>query len=826
MIIVIFFTDTAHRYLPQNSRTLLHRFMQQHCYHCGEDCNESISLANHFFCCDGCKMVFQLLDQNGLCKYYDLTDMPGMSAKGVFVSDKFNYLEVPAIQSQLLHLQIGDQAQVVFYLPQIHCVSCVWLLENLHKINKGILFSQTHFEKKEIKIVFKPSAISLKELVQLLAFVGYEPMIHLGGNDSQKKKKVNKKQLYKIGVAGFCFSNIMMLSFPDYLASSVAEVGTLKPFFLYLNLLLSLPVLFFSASDFFVSAYTGLRQKWLNIDAPIALAIMVTFGRSLYEIMTHTGSGYLDSMSGIVFFMLIGRWFQNRSYDTFSFDRDYTSFFPLGVTVVQGNQQVNKPLTEIVKGEVILVRSDEMIPADGILLTNGGLLDYSFVTGEKAPIELLNGAAVFAGGIQKGRAIQVQVTKPVGQSYITELWNNPILQSPKNSEKSFVHPWSRYFTYVLFSIAFFSGMYWWWVDTSKIIPAVSAVLIVACPCSLLLAVTFTYGNVLRHLGKFKMYCKNSSVIESIEKIDTIVFDKTGTLTSQGETQLTYIGAELSEEEKSMLVSVTRESLHPLSQLIYHYFSSVQTKLLPVQEIQNFVGKGTRAFCSGNEILMGSLSFLQHQQINFTASVKGSSVNIAFNGQYKGMFKVNHVYRDGIKNMIHQLQKNGYQLHLLSGDHATERENLLPIFGTGVPLIFEQSPIDKLAYINQLQKEGCKVLMIGDGLNDAGALQKADVGIAVSDQTHLFTPASDVIIEGSMVPKLSQLMSYTKKGKQVIVILFVLSIIYNLVGMYFATRAQLSPMVAAILMPLSSISIVSLSALFSFVYARPINVQKQ
>ncbi len=795
--------------------------MQHHCYHCGEDCNESISVAQHFFCCDGCKMVFQLLDDNGLCKYYDLTSMPGMSAKGVFVSSKYNYLDLPAIQSQLLQVQIGDQAQVVFYLPQIHCVSCIWLLENLHKINKGILVSQTHFEKKEIKIVFNPSEISLKELVQLLAFVGYEPMINLGGNDWQKKKKVNKKQLYKIGVAGFCFSNIMMLSFPDYLATSGLEVGSLKPFFIYLNLLLSLPVLFFSASDFFVSAYTGLRQRWLNIDAPIALAILVTFGRSLYEIVTHTGSGYLDSMSGIVFFMLIGRWFQNKSYDSFAFDRDYTSFFPLGVTVVQGSQEINKPLTEIVKGEVILVRCDEMIPADGFVLTNGALVDYSFVTGEKAPIELANRAAVFAGGIQKGRAIQVQVTKPVGQSYITELWNNPILQSPKNPEKSFVHPWSRYFTYVLFSIALFSGMYWWWVDTSKIIPAVSAVLIVACPCSLLLAVTFTYGNVLRYLGKFKMYCKNSSVVESIEKIDTIVFDKTGTLTSQGETHLCYIGAELSEKEKNILVSVTRESLHPLSQLINQYFLSEQTNLLPIQEIQNFVGKGTRAICEGVEILLGSVSFLHHQQIYFNASVKGSSVHIAINGHYKGMFKVNHVYREGIYDMIQQLKANGYELHLLSGDHPTEKDNLEPLFGTNVPLVFEQSPADKLAYIHQLQKQGHKVLMLGDGLNDAGALQKADVGIAVSDQTHLFTPASDAIIEGSSVANLSQLLAFAKKGKWVIILLFILSIVYNIVGMYFATRAQLSPMVAAILMPLSSISIVSLSALFSYLYAREI-----
>jgi Cu+-exporting ATPase len=217
----------------------------------------------------------------------------------------------------------------------------------LNKINPGILHSQTHFEKKEIKIVYNTSKITLREVVQLLAFVGYEPMIHLGGSEWLKKKKVNKKQLFKIGIAGFCFSNIMMLSFPDYLATSVGDLGELRGFFVYLNLLLSLPVLLYSASGFFVSAYTGLRQRWLNIDAPIALAILVTFSRSVYEILTQTGGGYLDSMSGIVFFMLVGRWFQDKSYDSFSFDRDYTSFFPLGVTVLIEEKEVNKPLSVI-----------------------------------------------------------------------------------------------------------------------------------------------------------------------------------------------------------------------------------------------------------------------------------------------------------------------------------------------------------------------------------------------------------------------------------------------------------------------------------------------
>jgi Cu+-exporting ATPase len=790
--------------------------MQQHCYHCGAECDENIKVEDKFFCCDGCKMVFQLLDENGMCQYYDLSEMPRVSAKGVFTSDKYNYLDSVAIQDQLIQFKMADQAHVTFYLPQIHCVSCVWLLENLHKINPGIIHSQTHFEKKEIKIVYNPSKISLKELVQLLAFVGYEPMIHLGGNDWLKKKKVNKKQLFKIGVAGFCFSNIMMLSFPDYLSTSIGDLGSLRPFFVYLNLILSIPVLLYSASGFFVSAYTGLRQKWLNIDAPIALAIVVTFGRSVYEILTHTGGGYLDSMSGIVFFMLVGRWFQDKSYDSFSFDRDYTSFFPLGVTVLKEGKEINKPLSEIEKGEIVLVRTDEMVAADAQLLTEGALIDYSFVTGENAPIEVAKGATVFAGGIQKGRAIQVQVIKPVGQSYITELWNSPLLNNEKNIDKSFVHPWSQYFTYVLFSIAFCSGMYWWMVNPHNILPAITSVLIVACPCSLLLTVTFTYGNVLRHLGKFKMYCKNSSVLEAIEKIDTIVFDKTGTLTNHEDTHLEYEGTKLSNEQAIAIYSVTRESLHPLSQLITQYFSTQNFVVNKVDKIENHIGKGTHAICNGHSIWIGSAAFLNEHGILVDNVMAG--VYIGMDDTFLGVFRINHVYRKGIHEMVTRLRGKGYQIHLLSGDHPTEKNNLAQLLGADIPMLFEQSPNDKLSYIQSLQTEGHRVMMVGDGLNDAGALKKCDVGIAVTDQTHLFTPASDAILEGGMIHKLDYLLEYAQKGKRIITIIFILSIVYNLVGMYFATRAQLSPMVAAILMPISSISIVALSALLSYSYS--------
>ena len=485
------------------------------CYHCGEACAPVIETDNKFFCCDGCKLVYQLLNENGMCNYYSLQEGAGVKVKGRYRSTQFAYLDHSDVQGQLIRFTDGQQSRVVFHLPQMHCASCVWLLENLHRIEPGILQSQTNFQLKEINILFRTDTVSLRRVVELLAFVGYEPHISMGNQQEQQQKKINRTRIFKIGVAGFAFSNIMMMSFPEYFSGGDINETTLKLVFSYLNLLLSLPVLFFSAAEFFSSAWKGLRQKWLNIDAPIALAILVTFGRSVFEILTQSGAGYLDSMSGIVFFMLVGRWFQDKTYDAFSFDRDYKSYFPLGVTRICNQTEEHVPVTMLGKGDRILVRHEEMVPADSILLSDQCGVDYSFVSGENTPVEKKKGALIYAGGKLCGAAAELEVVSSVSQSYITQLWNNDVFSSGRTKKQSFIHPWSRYFTSVLLLIATGAAIYWAVNDPSRVLPAVTAVLIVACPCSLLLTATFTYGNMLRIFGRNRFYLRNAGVIESL-----------------------------------------------------------------------------------------------------------------------------------------------------------------------------------------------------------------------------------------------------------------------------------------------------------------------
>jgi Cu+-exporting ATPase len=791
---------------------------QQPCYHCGETCDASIKIEEKAFCCEGCKQVYLLLSETDMCNYYDLDKTPGITAKGRFTDNRYAYLDNEEVQSKLLRFRDGKQAHVQFYLPTMHCASCIWLLENLHRINPAVIHSQTNFQRKEILVIFDVQKTSLRKIVELLAFVGYEPYITLNDGEKKKDKKINRSHIFKIGVAGFAFSNIMMLSFPDYFAGGHIGDTQLRNTFTYVSLLLSLPVLLFSASEFFISGWKGLRQGWLNIDAPIALAVLMAFSRSVYEILTHTGPGYLDSMSGIVFFMLVGRWFQNRTYDAFSFDRDYKSYFPLGVTRVKDNQEVNVPVINLQKGDVILVRNEEMVPADGILLKGRGSIDYSFVSGETTPVDKNKGELLYAGGKQMGTTITVEVVTPVSQSYITQLWNNDVFNSKKNKSESFVHPWSRYFTYTLFALAFFSALYWYQVDSTKILPAITSVLIVACPCSLLLSATFTYGNMLGIYGRKKLYLKNANVIEALGKVDTIVLDKTGTLTHHHAADIRFEGDLLSAEEKSMVQAVAAQSTHPLSKMISRSLMADQQEGLSLEAFQELSGKGLEATVNHRQVRIGSSSFIREDG---SLELAEPGVHIRFDDEVKGRFVINNMYRDGIAEMASQLKAAGYDVHVLSGDNDTERKNLAALFGEDLHVLFRQSPQDKLEYIKKLQLQGKNVMMLGDGLNDAGALRQAQVGIAVTDATNLFSPASDGILDGSQVGQLAQMLRYAKTGKRIVTVSFILSILYNIVGLSFATQAKLSPLIAAILMPASSISIVVLVSVYARITARTI-----
>lgn len=830
------------------------------CYHCGNDCPDNKLLFDEkHFCCDGCKAVYSILSQHQLCQYYAIepTDRsrsgttqkmgpssPRLDGPG---QTRLEFLDHPDIVAQLLEFSSGSTAKVTFYIPAIHCSSCLWLLEHLYRINPAIQQSRVDFLKKHVHLTYAPAQLTLRQVVELLSSIGYEPLISLNDVVKSEQKTSNRPFLYRLGVAGFCAGNIMLFSFPEYLG---LDDPSFKHLFGIINLLLAIPVVFYSASGYFESVWAGLKKRVINIDLPILLGILVAFFRGSYEVLVLQGAGYFDSLTGLIFFLLCGKWFQQRTHEFLSFERDYKSYFPLAVTVVgrgtesgedwrgkvAGNAGVAGragdsarqaislqspatpafpailPLSQLRKGDRIRIRNQELIPADGLLYKGQALVDYSFVTGESEPEPKELGALLYAGGKQVGEAIELEVVRDVSQSYLTQLWNNDTFRKTNTSRiRTFADTVGHYFTVSVITLATLTGLYWYTQhDPARAVNVFTAVLIIACPCALSLSYPFALGNGLRLVGKRHLYLKNADVIEQMAACDTIVFDKTGTLTTPQSAVTESFQLQLTVFERTMVASLVRQSAHPLSRKLSNHLSG--TAPLSLENFTEVPGHGILALVDGQVVKLGSRSFV-HSETSFSSDAEPNEtvVHLSINHQYRGYFGFPNQYRPGLNSLLTDLAST-HQLYLLSGDNDHAQAELTQWFPRNGQMHFNCRPPKKLAFIQQLQAQGKRVMMVGDGLNDAGALKQADVGIAITEDTVQFTPSSDAILEAKSLTRLPDFLSYSRFGMRVIRFSFGVSLLYNAIGLSYALFGNLSPVVAAILMPVSSATMLTIATL--------------
>jgi Cu+-exporting ATPase len=784
------------------------------CFHCGAPTGEvPISNDGKLFCCNGCKSVYEILHGKQLYRYYNFSEHPGTTPT-LQPNVKYAFLDDPEVSNKFINFSDDKIAAVNLRIPQMHCSSCIWLLENLQNLHPGILISRVDFLKKSLLIRYKKDRTTFRQIVEMLVSIGYEPDLSSNSTDTNQRTKNERSFYLKIGVAAFCFGNIMLFSLPDYLSDSTMEISS-RTLFGYLNLLLSLPVFFFSSMIFFVSALNGLRSKAINIDVPIALGIAIVFLRSAVEVLFQIGPGYFDSLTGLVFFLLIGRLFQNKTYDTLNFERKYQSYFPLAVSVRRGDNETTIPITLIRPAERMIIRNNEIVPADSVLMTRTANIDYSFVTGESKPSIKKVGDLIYAGGKHLGSVIELEAIKEVSESEFIQLWNEFGLSDRiKSRLLTLSNTVGKYFTFGVLLIALLTALAWWFINPGKILDSVTAILVIACPCALALAVPFVFGTTLRLFGEKGFYLKHSSVVEALSKTDTIVFDKTGTITQTERTSIRFNGSSLSNEQRIQIASLARSSTHPLSRSIYDF---LQVKdLSEVTDFEEIEAAGIYAYVEGAKVQLGSASFVGAESSE--KNLKQTRVYASVDRKILGWFEFENVYRDRLEKVFGNLNAS-HSISLLSGDDDGEREKLKKIFPNFSDMQFNQKPADKLSYIKSLQTKNRNVIMVGDGLNDAGALWQSDVAIAVTEDVSSFSPACDGILNADAFNDLDRFIRFASTAKLVVYWSFMISFVYNIIGLYFAVRGELSPILAAILMPLSSITVVTFSTFITQLMAR-------
>lgn len=783
-----------------------------HCYHCGDHCpDEQLQANGHVFCCQGCRTVYELLEEHGLCQYYRLEDNPGIKLDRVADDEAYAYLDEEAVQRKLYAFTDGKMAQLDLYLPQIHCTSCVWLLENLYKLLPGVLSSEVHFGKKQLSVSFDLEQLTLRRLATVLASVGYPPDFRLDatGKKDEASSRIERRLIYQIGLAGFTFGNVMLFAVPEYFDTAGQMEEQYLQLFRWLNLILAFPVFFYSGSSYLTSAWEGLRQKQINMDVPIALGMTALFGRTVYEILSGVGGGYADSLAGFIFFLLIGKFFQQRTYAALSFDRDFKSYFPLTLNRLVDGRTETVMVTEAQIGDTVRIRHGELIPADAYLISDDASIDYSFVTGESEPVAKAKGDYIYAGGRQKGGSIDLVIAKEVSQSSLTQLWNRPVFdKNVKREVSELADKVSHYFTAAVMLISIGAFSYWIQYGWGPALEATTAVLIVACPCALAISLPFTFSTALRVFGRHRFYVKNSSLVEALATIDTIAFDKTGTLTYGKGGSVAFQGQPLNAEEQAWVRALAQQSIHPVSRKIADMVAA-DARPVSIEGFTESTGLGIQATVDGHLITLGKARWVKGQmqdgQPNSDEEEKGRTC-LSIDGQIRGCFDMQQEMRPGLEGLLEGL-KQRFQLFLITGDRKAGIKPLQSFFGGFHRMFFEQSPEDKLEFVSKLQGEGHRVAMIGDGLNDAGALKASRFGITITDDVNSFTPASDAILDARELERLPRFLRFARYARQVVMASFVLSLLYNITGISFAVQGLLSPVVSAILMPLSSITVV-------------------
>lgn len=757
----------------------------ENCYHCGDEIVTKVEDEGKSFCCQGCVSVFHIISGAGLGDYYQKELNPGIKNKRSVYLD---YLDDEEVKSKLLVFKDASRSVVRFILPAIHCASCVWLLERLALLNPHIISSEIDFLSKRITVHFKHDEINLKQVAELLLSIGYEPQL-----DNKAKARKNTSLIIRIGVAGFCFGNIMLLSFPEYLGEEPEELW--QKFFSFLNIALAIPIFTYCSVPFYKGLFTASKAKKVSVDLLIVLGIITLLCRSLYEIVYLNQGGYLDSLAGLLFFLLIGKWFQAKVFSELSFEKDNASYLPMAVLKLQDDEFVITSLSKIKKGDILRLRNGEVVPHKCLVKSESGVVENSFITGEELPIQVKRGDVLFSGAQINGAFIEVVVSDIEGAN-LSSLWRE---QKRKSSATELIsNRLITGFTISVLSVALGAFVFWSFFSYEKAFLSATSVLIIACPCALALSAPTVYGIILRKLSKSGLYVKGADVIKNIAQIKRIVFDKTGTITGKS-VKINYKGEQLTLKQSQGIASILKNSTHPLAKELLRTIDGD----LKVNSFKETLGEGAEGVVDGVEYKIGSSKFLNIPSPNVT------SIHVMVNGVNLGYFQIGLTVRSGIDKLMTVLHSK-FKVYLLSGDPNLNKADYANLVAEK-NIIKNASPAEKSAFVESCTNES-PTIMIGDGINDSLAFNKASVGLAVVEETGAFFPSCDGIIEAQRLTDLNGFIDYAKYSKIVLWSCFAFSLAYNIVGLYFAVNLLLTPLFAAVLMPLSSVSVVGLAVI--------------
>lgn len=809
--------------------------LKESCFHCGQVIPEGdlvlkpIEDQEQKFCCHGCAGVCEVIHEAGLQSFYQRTPDGELLSPPPPPNKDAEFYDYDEVQSQFVD-KLAEKREITLMSEAIHCAACIWLIEHsLAKID-GILLAKVNFTNKQIKLRWDNSKVQLSQIIHELNRIGYDATPYDPSASQEAYRRANRDLLYRLGYAGFAMMNVMWFSVALYAGAD--EDKEFRYYFHWLEFMIATSVILYSAKPFLQGAWTSFKSRSVGMDVSITLGILTTYFYSFWVTVdvNHPGNVYFDTMIDFVFLLLIGRYLEaiskNKAIDATKRLMDLQA--KVARLITAGNEEKIKPVRTLIKGDIVLVKPGEKFPVDGTVYKGQGAVNESMLTGESNEIYKQEGNSVSAGTINLDSTLQVKVTSILQDTTLGKIVS--MVEEAQGSKAPIqctaekIMPW---FVSVVLVLATLSFTYWL-INTNIEVAMIAAtsVLIITCPCAFGLATPMATAVASGVSAQNGILIKNGAVLEVLNDVTHFVFDKTGTLTKghmQVKRSLFLPGLVKTAllKEVASIESLSEHSLaKAITQNILNENLSFKGHLLDVTNFHAHSGQGVSGNIGTDQFHIGTAAWLKGYAILLPedwvtvadmAGDKGqTSVWVAKNQKIVAMLLLEDEIRDDALALVSRLKQANKTVILLSGDRQMVAESVAQQLG-GMQVIAEVLPEDKNEVIQGLQADGHKVAMVGDGINDAPALVRANVGIALGSGTDVSADSADIVLLNDELLAVDTVVGLSARTIKTIKQNILSSIVYNLILVPLAMAAMLTPLIAAITMPLSSLVVIGNAA---------------
>ncbi len=794
--------------------------MSDCCYHCGlpvtriNRVEAVIKNTEQDFCCTGCASVCQTIHNSGLGAFYDQQTSSLLPA--VDLEYPLEFYDAIAFQQPFLESSDPGTKTITLISDTIHCAACVWLIERALNAMDGVVWVRVNLTDKRIRIRWEDEKINLSSIMKTLADLGYAAMPYEQNVAEVKQQRKNKTMLYRIGFAGFTMMNLLWISIALYTGASGGEY---HQYFQWLGFALATPTLFYAGYPFLKNAYFGIKNRYMNMDVPISIGALVTYFYSTYVLLGFSSKGevYFDTVVNFIFVILIGRYLESSSKKSaLSASTSLQQLQPKIALVKTADGELIKPISAIEIGDIVVIKPGERIAVDGVVRLGTGEIDESLLSGESLPVSKHKGDDVFAGTLNINGSFEVKVTQLSKRSTLAQILD--LVENTRANKSRLVCTIDRiipYFVWTTLLLASATFIYWSPTDFDLALLSATSVLIITCPCAFGLATPMSIAVASGAAAKRNILIKNGDALEVLSKAEHVVFDKTGTLTLG----TPKVGRVVSEMEHNTLLgimgAIEKHSEHPLARAIVNHCAELGIDKT-ASEFETSPGLGVSAIVDGKRYWVGSLRYLSdrdHQELleqaNTLEQQGHSCVWCADEQEILGFITLSDPIKEDAKAVIAQLKKLGKTITMLSGDSNQVATSVAKKIGIE-RVVAGVLPSDKAQHIQNLQQDGL-VLMVGDGINDAPALTQADVSIAIGSGADVSVDSADVVVLKTTLRPIVEAIKLSKRTQVTIKQNVVFALSYNAFMVPLAMMAKVTPLFAAIVMPISSIIVIANAA---------------